>query len=65
MDSIIPDRRVAWEAATELINPIIEQHGLEEYKSGNPFTSMSTFSKVDQHIDHTIKVANWLIGLDI
>jgi hypothetical protein len=63
---VLQDRVDAWNAAIGLIEPIVEAHGLEEYHtSQTPFTRGSTFTKVDQHINHVLNVANWLIGLDI
>lgn len=55
----------AWNAAVDMVKPIIDEHGLEEYKTGAMFSSVSTMTKVDQHIDHTMRVANWLLGLDV
>lgn len=59
-------RRVVFESANELVKPIIEQHGLEEYKQGSVafFSTPSTMTKVDQHIDQIIRVADWLLDRD-
>lgn len=54
----------AWQMASELVEPIIEKHGLEKYSSGVIFQSTSTFTAVDQHVDHILRVANWLMGKD-
>lgn len=55
-------RQEAWNIATELIDPIIAEHGLETFRTGPPFGHTTTFTKVDQHIDHVIRIADWLIG---
>lgn len=64
--SIAPDvivKRAIFDMASQMIDPIIEKHGLEEYRSAAPvFHSGSMFTKVEQHIDETIKVADWLLG---
>lgn len=53
----------AWATASGLVEPIVQQHGLEDYKGGANFmTTGSTFSKVEQHIDHILHVAEWLLG---
>lgn len=59
------ERRAAWEIATELVIPIIEDHGLEEYKTGPAFlTHGTTMTKVDQNVENIIRVANWLLDRD-
>lgn len=58
----ISKRSHIWKHATELVAPIIEQHGLETYKSGSMFGPYSTFTPVDQHIEQIIRVADWLLG---
>lgn len=57
----------AWQMAMELVEPIIEKHGLETYKTGAPnifAPPTATFTAVDQHIDNTIRVADWLMGVN-
>lgn len=55
-------RLVAWSAAAEAVKPIVEQHGLEPYGAGgNIFAPTTRFTKVDQHIDHIMRVADWLL----
>lgn len=59
-------RRTAWDHAVEMVVPIIEDHGLEEYKVNYPgstifHTSNSSMTKVDQNVDHIIHVAEWLL----
>lgn len=59
-------KRAIFEMASEMIEPIIEKHGLEAYRSAAPvFHSGSMFTKVEQHIDETIKVAEWLLGREV
>lgn len=56
-------RKVIFETAAEMIDPIIEHHGLDSYRTGGSYTSPGyTTTKVDQHIAHIIYVANWLQG---
>lgn len=61
-----PEERLeAWNRASDLVRPIIDEHGLEIYRMGaQMFNSGSTMTKVDQHIDHTMRVADWLLGRD-
>lgn len=49
-------------AAQELVDPIIDKHGLEQYSVGpNIFAQTSKVTAVDQHIDQTLRVADWLL----
>lgn len=58
-------RLKAWEQASQLVASIIAEHGLEIYKGAAPaFSTPSIFTKVDQHIDHIMNVANWLLQGD-
>lgn len=51
--------------AESIVEPIVEKHGLKEYKGGAPVLyQASTFTVVDQHIDHILHVADWLLGND-
>lgn len=61
------ERKAVWEMAAELVIPIVEDHGLEEYRSGPSNILMPAphvTTKVDQNIDHIIRVADWLLGKD-
>jgi len=61
----VATRRVAWEASQEMVKPIIEAHGLEQYSSGDQlFVKGAIVTKVDQNIDHILRVADWLLGVD-
>jgi hypothetical protein len=51
----------AWYAATKAVEPIIEKHGLVQHRVGNIVATTATFSPVDQHIDHIVRVADWLL----
>ncbi len=57
------DRSEAWVKASVLIQPVVAEHGLEEYSIGQLF-SASTNTKVDQHLDHIMRTADWLLGVD-
>lgn len=57
-------REAVWNVATELVIPIIEDHGLEEYRAGPQnilVPGPHLVTKVDQNIDHIIRVADWLL----
>lgn len=54
-------RITTWNTARDMVQPIVAIHGLEEYRSGAPFGQQSTFTKVDQHLDHIMHVADWLL----
>jgi hypothetical protein len=58
------NRLEAWQYAAELVNPIVEQHGLERYSPGaNIFsTGISVMTPVEQHINHILNVAEWLLN---
>ena len=56
------ERLKALGAAKHVVDPLVEQHGLEPYQMGAPaFTRGSTVTKVDQHIDNLLRVADWLL----
>lgn len=56
-------RKTAWEIAQELLTPIFEKHGIEQFNlsSGNPFVAGSPVTKVEQHLDAIERVASWLL----
>lgn len=63
------ERLDAYLSAETLVGRIVDQHGLEELEettsmltsmiTSTPVTNPST--KVDQHINHILDVANWLL----
>lgn len=63
------NRMQAFTTSQALIAPVIDQHTLEELKetksvSTGVFTAtpvLQTTSKVEQHIDHILTVADWLL----
>lgn len=55
------ERLAAWSKAEEIVERIVDKHGLELYKSGPPFGHVSTYSPAEQHIEHILKVADWLL----
>ena len=63
LNAHIFQRRMAWEAAVEMVIPIVADHGLEPYdSSSNIFAPKMTNTKVDQNIRHIIDVAEWLLN---
>lgn len=57
-------RQVVWSIATELVIPIIEDHGLEPFRSGPQnilVPGPHLVTKVDQNLDAIIRVADWLL----
>ncbi len=55
-------RRTAWDNATEMVVPIIEDHGLAEYPvGGNVLVPGSKMTRVDQNINHILQLADWLL----
>ncbi len=57
------DRTEAWVTASKLVQPIVNEYELEDYPVGPMFTA-STNTKVDQHINHIMNVADWLLGVE-
>lgn len=59
----IVERQALWNMASDLVAPVIAEHGLESYNLG-PAPIFSTppnkMTKVDQHIGHIQAVAEWL-----
>lgn len=60
-DDKVKERVDIFLASKTLVDSIVSEHGLEIYRAGQVFGSTSTYTKVDQHIDHVIRVANWLL----
>jgi hypothetical protein len=59
----VEERLAAFNAAKDLVAPIVEQHGLDVTKMSAPaFAQASSLTKVDQHISHILDVADWLLG---
>lgn len=54
-------RLEAWEIATKLIEPLVEKHEIETYRTGAPFAQSSVTTKIDQHLEHILTVADWLL----
>lgn len=58
----LPVRKSIFHISTKLVEPIIEKHGLKEYKMGAAaFVSGSTVTPAEQHIDLILRVANWIL----
>lgn len=53
-----------WKMASQLIDPMIEQHGIELVTSGPMFGPTYKTTKIEQHINHIISVADWLADRD-
>lgn len=57
------ERLAAFNAAKDLVESIVEKHGLEPTKLGAPaFTNAPVLTNVDQHVGHILDVADWLLG---
>lgn len=56
-------RLKAWNDASELVEPIVEKHGLNQISpGGNMFgNGPAILTPVDQHIEHIFTVAEWLM----
>ena len=56
-------RKKAWKKAAHLVEPIVEKHGLKQYAPGASIfvTGTSVSTPVDQHINHILTVAEWLL----
>lgn len=55
-------RVIALSEAKKMIDQIIEQHGLEDYREGAPFGKPEMSTKVSQHTVGLVHVAGWLMG---
>lgn len=56
------ERFQAFLTAKTLIDPLVEKHGLTEVRSGAPFQVTYTNTPVEQHLEHILRVADWLLG---
>lgn len=57
----VASRGIVWDSASIRVGSLVEQHGLEEFRTGAPFQHQTTITKIDQHIDQIIRVADWLL----
>lgn len=56
-------RSIAWDMAVGKIEPLVNVHELESYRGpAQAFSSGPMYTKVDQHVEHILRVANWLLG---
>lgn len=62
MDKRLDYRERVFIKAGTMVSPIIEQHGIEDHQDGGAvFVRGVTVTAVDQHIDHIMRVADWLM----
>lgn len=55
-------RQAAFNEAGKMVDPLVEKHGLTEYKSNSTMLAQgSTVTLVEQHLDAIIRVADWLM----
>jgi hypothetical protein len=59
-DRII-EKRIALQNAKEVLDPIVEQHGLDDFKNVTNAFSNNVQTKVQQHLDHIITLADWFL----
>jgi len=55
-------RAEALELAESFVNKVIQECGLESYRSGNPFGTGYTVTKAEQKVRLILEVADWLLG---
>lgn len=59
-------RQAAWAIASELIEPLVETLSVEEYSTGQVlFGHTSKVTPLEQVVDATLQIANWLMGVDV
>ena len=64
--SMTPKQRYdVWLIASQMVDPIIEKHGIELVQTGQMFGPSFKVTAVEQHIDHILKVADWLMDRDL
>lgn len=48
--------------ASVMLEPLVEQHGIEDHQDGGQlFVRGVTVTAIDQHLDHIMRVADWLM----
>jgi hypothetical protein len=58
----VVEREAVFLMSGQLVAPIIEKHPLEGYMSGAPaFSTGPPVTPSEQHLDHIIRVADWLL----
>lgn len=64
-EELFTERVTAWQMASNLVAPVVDQHGLMPTPSATTiFASSGTRTPVDQHVGHIQDVAEWLMGKD-
>lgn len=63
MDKRIAHREQIFIKASVMLEPIVEQHGIADHRDGGSaiFVSAPMVTKIDQHLDHIMRVADWLM----
>lgn len=60
-------RKSVWLQAAEMIDPVVDKHGLEQYALGPApvfTTPPNKMTPVDQHLGHIQQVADWLMEVE-
>lgn len=55
-------RLAAWETASDLVGPIVDKHELAPVNIGGMFNVTQTQTRVSQHLNHIMDVADWLLN---
>lgn len=62
---LLEQRRKAWSHAEEIVTPLLEKHGIEEYRSTHAvFVPTTPVTKIEQHLDAIERVATWLLDFN-
>jgi hypothetical protein len=62
MDRRIDYRERIFIKAGTLVAPIVEQHGIEDHQDGGAiFVRGVNVTAVEQHLEHIMRVADWLL----
>jgi hypothetical protein len=66
----LAERRDIWLIAAAMVEPLVEQHGIEKYPvrhgptlAGSIFSAPnSVMTPIEQHLSHIEQTAEWLMG---
>lgn len=62
-DREVERRRHVWFLAKAMVEPLVEEHGLERFRGPAPaFASGIMYTETEQHCDLITDLASWLLG---
>lgn len=57
----VAHKKIIFEMARDLVEPLTEKYELQTVRTGSVFTTISETTPIEQHLDHILRVADWLV----